>query len=104
MAAFFIDLDGTVLKYHTNEFLPGVVDRLSALVSAGHEVIFISMRGTRDLHDEWSPKKTREALATLPFPYRFLGDVQAPRILIDDTAPTAVHATTNDPTSWLGQS
>lgn len=40
----FFDLDGTVLRFHTNEWLPGVVEQLQLLVNAGHQVIFITSR------------------------------------------------------------
>lgn len=100
MAASFIDLDGTVLRYHTSEFLPGVADRLTAYVAAGNQVYFISMRGPQDAGTEWSVEKTLAVLNTLPFPVVFISGVQSPRTVIDDTPPAAVHAITNDARSW----
>ena len=45
MAAFLIDLDGTVVKHGTNELLPGRIEQLVACVKAGHELIYLTRRG-----------------------------------------------------------
>jgi hypothetical protein len=102
MAAYFIDLDGTVFHFHTCDWLPGMKARLERLFAEGHQIIFISMRDSfRDAGTPYSVQATLDALATLHILHApcFLQNIQSPRILVDDTAPTAVEVTTNDPTN-----
>jgi hypothetical protein len=103
MAALFFDIDGTVVHFHTNEWLPGVKERLCKLAEAGHQVIFVTMRGPQDEGTAWSVAATQALLEQLPFKYHLLTGVGQPRLLIDDGTPIAVQAKTDDPTSWLNR-
>jgi len=95
MAALFFDIDGTVVNYHTSQWLEGVKEKLAALAGAGHQIIFISMRGEHDAGTEWSLEKTQMLLSELRFPFRFLHSVHSPRVLIDDGGVKAINSRTN---------
>lgn len=104
MAAYFFDLDGTLVAYHTSSWLPGVVDRLTDLSRAGHQLYIMTMRERdRDAGTAWSVEHTEVLLQTLPFAVSLLLNVASPRVLVDDTKPEAVLATTNNPTEWLAK-
>jgi len=78
------DLDGTVLKFHTNEWLPGAKEMLESCVLQGDLILFITARGIQDRNTEWSIEKTEELLKGLNLPYRIVYGVESPRILYDD--------------------
>lgn len=100
MAAFLVDLDGTVIRFHERAWLPGAIERLANLHRSGHEIVFVTMRGERDKGTDWSREVTEELFQQLTFPYRVLWDVQSPRVLVDDTSPFAIHVPRNDIGSW----
>ena len=102
MATMIFDLDGTCFRFHTNEWLPGVVEKLTALAEAGHQIVFISMRGRRDPDQEWSQEKTKTILEALPFRYVMIWNSEWPRIVIDDCPPQALH-TRQDSADWIGK-
>lgn len=39
---FIFDLDGTLVKFHTNEWIEGVLDRLEELSNSGHRIIIVT--------------------------------------------------------------
>jgi hydroxymethylpyrimidine pyrophosphatase-like HAD family hydrolase len=88
MAAYFFDIDGTLVRYHTNEWLPGAKEKLVRLKDEGHQIILMTMRGTQDRKKEWSIEKTKETiladLEALGIDYRILFGTQSPRIMVDD--------------------
>ena len=101
MAAFFIDLDGTVFRYHTCEWLPGVQERLLGWDKEGHDLVFITRRDQdRDANTPYSLDLTRAALDTLLPQRHLITDVQTPRILIDDS-PCFAWTTPRDSGVWL---
>ena len=102
MSAYFFDIDGTVVKYHTSEWLPGAVEMLTNLVIDGHEIIFTTMRARgRDDGKEWSVSNTEKLLSKLPFKYRVLYDVYSERIIVDDKPKGGlIHHKQNSP--WHG--
>ena len=98
------DLDGTLLKFHTNEWLPGALDRLRKHVADGDGVIFITARNDHmDKDTEWSPLKTLEGpladLDALGLKYNCIFDVTSPRRLYCDYNPEAVARKTDEP--WV---
>ena len=102
MAALFFDIDGTVVRFHTNEWLPGVREKLGELAAAGHQIHFVTMRGSQDEGTGWSVENTIKLLADLPFHHKLITDVGQPRILIDDGTPIAIQIATDHP-SWVDQ-
>ena len=86
MSAYLFDIDGTVVKWHTNEWLPGAVEMLTDSADKGHQSIFITMRGINksDADNEWSTANTDKLLSQLPFKYRVLYAVAPERVVVDD--------------------
>ena len=100
MAAMFIDLDGTCLKYHTNEWLPGVWDYLIEMAK-NNTIIFVTMRAHgRDDNEIWNATATQKLIDTLPFNKMLILGVPWPRIIIDDFPPLAIH-TAQDSADWV---
>jgi hypothetical protein len=97
--ALFIDIDGTIVKHHTSEWLPGARERLIAL-SVAHRIIFMTMRGPQDAGTEWSVLKTIELLHSLPFKYTLLTSVGGPRTMIDDSEIRLLR-TRRDSADWV---
>lgn len=88
MSAHIFDLDGTLVKWHTNEWLPGAKDMLMRLKSNGDQVIIITMRGPQDASTEWSVERTKETILQemkrIGLNPTVIFGVQSPRILHDD--------------------
>ena len=93
---YIFDLDGTVLKYHTNEWIEGAKEHILDLHSKGHRIIFITMRSPGNSKSEWSIENAEKILKTLDIEYDVLYDVPSPRFLIDDCKPTAIHRKRNE--------
>jgi predicted secreted acid phosphatase len=86
MAAFFVDLDGTLFHFGTNFFTPGARDFLEWIEENGHQLIFTTRRGD-DLegHPIFDKNKTLEALKRLGIKYNnILFNVVSPRIIVND--------------------
>ena len=62
MASHLFDLDGTVLEYHKNKWLPGAREYICQLIYEGHWVGFWTMRGPQDIGQEWSIPNTKAFL------------------------------------------
>lgn len=81
------DIDGTLVYYHSNQWLPGA---LEMLINASKEsrIILITMRGDHDKDVPWSPQRTRETickdLLDNGIEFDILFGVPSPRILTDD--------------------
>jgi len=95
MATYIFDLDGTLVEYHTNRFLPGALDMLKAKSAEKHRIIVITMRAERDRDEEWSIDNTVKLFNESGVNVTLLVDVPAPRMLIDDMKPTAIHRELN---------
>ncbi len=96
MSTLILDLDGTCLNYHTNEWLPGVVDRLALAAANGDKIVFITMRDEeRDKHQIWNAHDTIELIEALPFKSVLILNASSPRVLIDDHQPQVMHTKTN---------
>ncbi len=94
MATYIFDIDGTLVDYRTNDFFPGVLEKLKDLTDKGHDIILITMRGTQDLGKKWSIENTQRHVETplkaQGIRYRILYAVQSPRLLIDDAPIQAI--------------
>ena len=102
MAAFFIDIDGTIVNYHTSEWLPLAKEKLITLNSQGHQIYFITMRGPQDEGTQWSVENTHKLLSELSFGYNLITGVHSPRFLIDDNSIGAINTPTNSG-DWIGR-
>jgi len=104
MSAHIFDIDGTIVKYHTNIWLKGAKERIIKLANEGHQIIFITMRDEiRDASKEWSPQRTRETilkdLVENGVPYKILYNVGSPRKLYDDNKIEMEQRKTNQ--AWI---
>jgi ribonucleotide monophosphatase NagD (HAD superfamily) len=89
MAAYFIDLDGTIFKYGTNTPLPGAMEMLRGLKAGGHQLIFTTQRQEAD--------SAKEALSREGITGLFITSVESPRIVINDQGAYAVNHPTDSP-------
>ena len=62
MAAYFFDIDGTLVEYHTNRWLPGALAHIIKLYKDGNQIHLITMRGNQDKGKTWSIEKTKETI------------------------------------------
>jgi ribonucleotide monophosphatase NagD (HAD superfamily) len=93
----FFDIDGTVVYYHTNKWLPGAKEMLLDLHKKGHRIIFITMRGEQDEGKEWGKKNTTKLLNELGIAYSIIFDCPSPRKIHDDIQPIAEKHQRNAP-------
>ncbi len=91
MAAYFIDLDGTIFYFGTNEFLPNARENLLKLLAAGHQLIFTTLRG--DAAD------VREILIRAGIDSLILTNIESPRIVINDDGAYAINHPSGAPWS-----
>lgn len=87
MAAFFFDLDGTLVKHGTFELLPGALEMLERLESEGHDIIITTRRGDREFpdHPVYGETPTRKWLLRSKIPHhQVVFDVVSPRVVVND--------------------
>jgi hydroxymethylpyrimidine pyrophosphatase-like HAD family hydrolase len=84
MAAFFFDIDGTLLNYHTQEWVPGAKELLSSLREQGDTVILITARDTHDAGKPWSIEETERVMKEAGFSFQIIYGVPWDRHIIDD--------------------
>lgn len=101
MACYFIDLDGTFMKYGTNEPLEGAMDFYNKLKKNGHQIIFTTKRQMAYGHSRnhpMNPEKTIEDLKSLGIDYdNIIFGVESPRIVINDDGASAINHKKNEP-------
>lgn len=90
MAAHIFDIDGTIVRYHTNEWLAGAKECILKLYSFGNQIIFITMRDeVRDRNEVWSVENTKKTilkeLDDLNVRYTVVFGVSSPRTIHDDS-------------------
>jgi hypothetical protein len=89
VAIHIFDIDGTLVNYHTSEWLDGALDMLINLQLEGHQIMLITMRGSQDNGTIWSTENTEKTLLAdldkLGIKYLIIFGVQTPRILHDDS-------------------
>jgi FMN phosphatase YigB (HAD superfamily) len=99
MATHIFDIDGTILNWHTNEWIKGAKEKLIELHDKGDDIIFITMRGKQDEGTIWSIENTKNTLLKelddLGIVYNIIFGVQSPRILHDDSLIFLDQRTTN---------
>jgi len=89
MATHFFDIDGTIVNYHTSEWIEGAKELIIKLFNDGNQIVFITMRGIQDEGTMWSIDNTKNTilkdLDDLNIKYIILFGIQSPRILHDDS-------------------
>lgn len=102
MAAFFIDLDGTMVRFGTNELLPGAIEMLREIESRGHQIIFTTRRGNEypDNHVFGVPE-TMKLIESLGVKYQaMLFNIDSPRIVLNDGGGLGITHPKNEPLTY----
>ena len=101
MGAHIFDIDGTIVNYHTSEWLEGAKELLVRLHSEGHQIIFVTMRGEHDKGTIWSIENTKNTILNeldeLGIEYAIIFGVQSPRTIHDDSPIYLDKRQTNQP-------
>ena len=101
MAAHFFDIDGTIVNYHTSEWLDGAKEKLIEISNGGNQIIFTTMRGPQDEGTIWSIENTKKTilkdLDDLGIKYTIIFGVHSPRIFHDDSPVFVDQRKTNQP-------
>ena len=107
MPAHFFDIDGTIVNYHTSEWLDGAKEKLLQLFNDGHQIIFTTMRGAQDEGTIWSIQNTKDTilkdLDELGIQYTIIFGVLSPRIFHDDSTVLVDQRRTNQPWTCCGK-
>lgn len=93
MAAFFIDMDDTIVSHGTNDLLDGALDSLKRIKAGGHQLFITTRRG-----DDWPAHHVYGRQLTERF-LRGLGvdidgvvyNVDSPRIVINDGGAVGIN-------------
>jgi hypothetical protein len=86
MAAFFIDLDDTIVSHGTNNLLPRALEMLKNIEVMGHQIIFTTYRGPEfDPDSIYGVKSTQQLIDSLGVKYKaILYGIESPRVMIND--------------------
>lgn len=85
---FFIDLDGTLFRHGTTDFLPGAKELLELFKKKNYRIIFMTRRGDAEWSDHpvYSEAATRKMLEKHGLDkYTIIFDVMSPRHFLDDS-------------------
>ncbi len=94
LATFFIDIDGTIIRWSDNKPIESAVKTINAWYDAGHRIVITTYRGNRisDGPDcRFSEENTIKELEKIGLKYHdILFDCPSPRIVINDTGAAAI--------------
>ena len=94
MAAYFVDLDGTLFEFGTDIFLPGTKEFLEFIKENNHQLILTTRRG--DWDGVFSKESTLKALKDHGIEYHsIIFGVDSPRIVVNDDGCSAINITTD---------
>jgi hypothetical protein len=102
MAAYFIDLDGTFFKFGSMIPAENSVSRVKSLLAAGHQVFFITKRKNENndprinLSDTWTYLESLFGSDS----FFLFGDVDSPRIIINDDGVRSIRHKRNEPLAF----
>ena len=99
MATYVFDIDGTVVDYHTNEWLPGAKEFIKNRFKEGHQIVFMTQRGIKSENPIWGMENTYRLLDELKIDYKVVFDCTSPRIIFNDCKDEVVTRKQND--SWI---
>jgi hydroxymethylpyrimidine pyrophosphatase-like HAD family hydrolase len=103
MSTFMFDVDGTLVHYHTQEWLPGAKELLRGLLKEGHTIVIVTARGEHDAGQVWSIEACDKMFADAGFErsdkFRILYNIPWDRHILDD-APCHAHNRARN-ASWL---
>ena len=92
MAAFFIDYDGTLVRFGTHELLPGVLETVHAWLRDGHQLYITTQRP--DGKDVLRNLRNNGIV-----PNAILTNVTSPRVIINDQGAISINRRTDSP--WM---
>ena len=96
---FFFDLDGTLFRHGTTNFLPGAKELLDKLITNDCRIIFVTRRGDLEFegHPVYGQEATQKALKEHGLDkHTIIFDVMSPRYLVDDSEAYVVAVETNE--------
>lgn len=89
-AVVFLDLDGTIFKYGTNDLLEGAQQLIDQIINNNLEIIITTGRGSAAYPHVYSKQATLEALDKYSISYlAILFDCPSQRIIINDRKPNS---------------
>lgn len=92
MAVLICDLDGTIFKWGTEEFLPGAAEQLGAWLRAGHQIIFTTQRAPdKDFEYKLKCWCSNAPDGLYPGQIHVLFDIYSPRIVVNDQGAHAIN-------------
>lgn len=56
------NIDGTIVKHHTNEWILGAKDYITKLYNEGYRIILMTSRNLRDKDEVWSVENTTNTI------------------------------------------
>lgn len=93
-ATFFIDIDGTIIRWSDQKPIESAVKTINAWYDAGHRIVLTTKRGDRisDGPDcRFSIARTLSELKEIGLKYHdILWDCPSPRIVINDSGAAAI--------------
>jgi ribonucleotide monophosphatase NagD (HAD superfamily) len=90
VAAYFLDVDGTVVYQGTNKPLPGAIRGIRRLIRGGDQVLFVTQRSTdAGLREMLAEHGIKDPLIIL--------NVESPRVIVNDQGAKAVNHRSDDP-------
>jgi hypothetical protein len=100
MGTQIFDIDGTIVNYHTNDWIVGAKELIIKLFHEGNQIILITMRDEiRDKGEIWSVENTKTTilkdLDESGIKYIILFGISSPRTLHDDSLITVDRRRTN---------
>lgn len=95
LATFFIDIDGTIIRWSDGKPIESAVNTINAWYDDGHHIVITTYRGDRisgNSHNgRFGKKNTIKELETIGLKYHeILFDCPSPRIVINDTGVAAI--------------
>jgi hypothetical protein len=91
---FFVDLDGTIFKWGTNELLPGAMEFLQKIEKDGHKIVITTNRGDArwPVDSLFNKEITLRSLSTLRVPYHeILFNIEGSTIVVNDEGAFSVN-------------
>jgi hypothetical protein len=97
---YFVDIDGTIVRHGTNEFLPGALDWLQGLCAAGSDIVFTTRRGCEFVgHPIYSEQGLSLLLNDLYIRgikwHSVVKNIGSPRVIVNDEECSAIRRETN---------
>lgn len=97
MRTYFIDIDGTLVKWGTTVPLPGAVECIKKLAERGDRIVFTTQR--EEDSKDFDNKELLKFLMSICYEGKILWGCTSPRILVNDAPCYAIQHKMN--TLWI---